>query len=159
MRRSLTQTAVALALVGAALTGCRHPAEPAGGAAPLPERAWLAFGSADCEECEWLKREFLPGLRAALGAKAPPVFLVDLDATGGYELLVEAETLLGRSGDKFPALLVGRRLHYGKTAIAAAREEILQTGAHATLPTGLAVRDRSLNAVAPLLAPPAQPDR
>ncbi len=81
---------------------------------------WLVFASGTCEECEWLKTDFLPGLAARFGQRLPPVAFVDTDdIQRNYPLLGQIEEALGSPGGDLPAFVVGPTLRYGKAAIAA----------------------------------------
>jgi len=94
----------------------------------IPAHAWIVLASPGCDGCGWLKRTFLPGLRNPASQPLPPVWFVDLDMAGGYELLMQIERVVGTEGTTFPALLIGNDMRYGRTRIQAAREKILRDG-------------------------------
>jgi cytochrome c biogenesis protein CcdA len=86
---------------------------------------WLVFASGTCEECEWLKTDFLPALSTRFGQPLPPVAFIDTDdIQRNYPLLGQIEDTLGSKGGDLPAFVVGATLHYGKKAIAAWGESL-----------------------------------
>lgn len=103
-------------------------AQPAAVAAPAWQPApdtWLVFASSTCEECEWLRTEFLPDLGRRLRQPLPPVAFIDTDdIEHNYPLLGQIEEALGSSGGDLPAFIAGASIVYGKTAIAAWAERL-----------------------------------
>lgn len=95
-----------------------QPAVPAAWQ-PTPD-TWLVFASATCEECEWLKTDFLPGLETRFGQRLPPVAFIDTDdIEQNYPLLNRIEVALNSPGGDLPAFIAGSSIFYGKAAVAA----------------------------------------
>jgi len=141
-----------------------------GAVAPaVTAESWVVFASADCEECKWFKAELLPRLRATAAKPLPSILFVDLDAEGGYDLLVQVERALNSpGGDQFPAFLRGAKLSYGKDQIAALEPELAGAGPTVPIPEPALTLLRSCPLVMPFggeggenpevpVQPPAQP--
>jgi len=111
--------ALSFAVILAATAGAQEATDAPPEWQPAPD-TWLGFASATCEECEWLKTDFLPDLEARFRQRLPPVAFIDTDdIERNYPLLGQVEEALGSPGGDRPVFLVGSKLLYGKAAVAA----------------------------------------
>jgi len=92
----------------------------------LDSASWVLFASPDCDDCEWTREEFLPGLAELAGAHPPPVLYANVDTDAGYELLLAVEAAVGAGGQAWPVLLAADRLFYGREALQDGRDALVE---------------------------------
>jgi cytochrome c biogenesis protein CcdA len=151
-----------LALSCGGLSGLRGQEPPPAAPAWQPAAdTWLVFASGTCEECEWLKTDFLPGLAARFGQPLPPVAFIDTDdIQRNYPLLGQIEAALGSPGGDLPAFVAGAALRYGKKAIAEWGESLTGSVPRPALPEpvqAIAAKAHGVTFFAAPSAPPAAP--